>query len=387
MGATPANEKHVNNLSTLSGLLCGLTVLPLSPPRPVSASIIVGLTVVLASTLLFDPKGREVLLVKFALWIKGGTMMVIGRDKKWKKKGRPDPALVVQAKDRRSKRLVLIRHGESTWNLIFNVGPKILLPFKALLALLKELVLVLRLDPNSIFYDSPLNDSGLAQAKELAELFENFDPTKPGADDVQKLLSPTASVMTTSNLRRAAQTVALAMRPRMEAHPSQKIIVLSSLQEISTNIDTLSLTPPLKAPVLSDVPLHLAGEDKFDATFNTGNKLLRGNGLQRMQAFAEWVFQRQEDTIIVGGHSLFFRSFFREFLPKDQNPFEARDVKIKNGGVVAITLDRGTVEAHDNGVLAGIQYRVDPDSITEVHLGFELSKQAKKKLQAQKKTN
>jgi len=351
-----------NNLSTVSGLLCGLTVLPLSPPRPVSAALIVGLTVVLTSTLLFDPRGREVLLVKFALWVKGGTMMAIGRDKKWKKAS-ADPALVEGAADKRSKRLIFVRHGESTWNLIFNVGPKILVPVKAIVALVREILFALRLDPNSTFFDSPLNDSGLQQAKDLDDILWKHE-------DLQ------SAVITTSNLRRAAQTVALAAKTRLEADPETKVVVLSSLQEISTNVDTLSLTPALKAPTLENVPAHLCSDDRFDVSCNTGNKLLRGNGLQRMQAFAEWAFQRDEDTIIVGGHSLYFRSFFREFLPRGQNPFSAREVKVANGGVVALTLERGTVA--DDAGLAGIQYRIDPASITELHIGFDKPKTKKK---------
>jgi len=36
----------------------------------------------------------------------------------------------------------------------------------------------------------------------------------------------------------------------------------------------------------------------------------------RRQAFAEWAADRPESTIIVGGHSLWFRNFFTLFLPK-----------------------------------------------------------------------
>ncbi|KAJ8610178.1 hypothetical protein CTAYLR_008740 [Chrysophaeum taylorii] len=297
--------------------------------------------------------------------------MVIGKDKKWKKKGRPDPILVASATDKRSKRLILIRHGESEWNLVFNVGPKILVPFKALVALFRETLLWLRLSDGSILYDSPLNESGLAQARDLDDVFAHFKPTSPGARDVAACLGSgdsLTSVVATSNLRRAAQTVALALKTRLDKNPDDKIVVLSSLQEISTNIDTLSLTPPLKAPII-DFP-----EDRFDVTYNSGNKSLRGNGLKRMLAFAEWALKRDEDVIVVGGHSLWFRSFFREFLPKASNPFSARDVKIANGGVVAITLQRGTINNGDD--LGAVHYCVDPASITEIHLGFEKPKNA-----------
>lgn len=374
------NKADSNNGTLLSGLLCGLSILPLDPPRPVSSALVVGLTVVVASTLLFDKLGREVLLVKFSLCCRGLVMMVAGKDKKWSKRGRPDPARVALAKDKKQKRLVLIRHGESEWNMVFNVGPKLLVPIKAVVALCREFVLALRVQPDSVLFDSPLNESGLAQAREIEEVFGGFDSNSPGACDVAACLgnsSGSRSVVATSNLRRAAQTVALALRPRLSKNPSEKLLVLSALQEISTNIDTLTLTPPFKAPSLPDVPPDIASNDRFDVTYNSGNKLLRGNGLQRMQAFAEWAFKREEEVIVVGGHSLWYRSFFREFLPKGENPFDARNVKIANGGVIALTLERGTVEGEDPGMLGTVQYRVDPDSIVEIHLGFE----RKRKLQ------
>ncbi|KAH8068138.1 hypothetical protein JL721_7089 [Aureococcus anophagefferens] len=358
--ASPMSAAH-----HLSGLLCGLSVLPLDPPSPVSAALVVGVVVVLACTILFDPLGRDCLFRKLALYGRGGAQMVVGKDKKWKKKGRPDPARVDGSKDKRSKRVVFIRHGESEWNLVFNVGSKIWVPFKAVAALVRETLLFLRLDDGSVLYDSPLNESGLQQARDLDDVFAAFPPDKAGAGDVAAMADRDASVLATSNLRRAAQT------------------------EISTNIDTLSITPPHKPPVLPNVPSHLAAADRFDVSGNSGNKLLRGNGLQRMQAFAEWAFKRPEETIVVGGHSLFFRSFFREFLPSGANPADARDSKIANGGVVAFTLDRGTVGG-ENGEPSQIQYRVDPGSVVEVHLGFDTpakKKAAKAAKKAAKKTN
>ena len=104
----------------LSGLVSGLAVLPLEPERPALAALGVGFCVVVACTLLFDPIGRGVLFRKLALYTRGTAMMIIGRDKKWSKKGRPDPAKVAQARDKTSTRIIFVRHGESAWNLIFN---------------------------------------------------------------------------------------------------------------------------------------------------------------------------------------------------------------------------------------------------------------------------
>jgi len=351
----------------LSGLLCGLSVLPLGPERPVRAAVVTGLVVTLACTVLFDAPGRDVLLRKLGLYSRGAAMMLIGKDKKWKKKGRPDPAKVQGAADARTKRIIFIRHGESEWNLIFNVGPKVLVPFKAVYALVRETLLFLRLDDDSVLYDSPLNEEGLKQARELNEVLEALTES----DDARAALDREASILCSSNLRRAAQTVALGLQSRLEANPDERVHCLSALQEISTNVDTLSVTPALRAPQhLKGVPSHLASPERWESSGNSGNKLLRGTGLQRMQAFSEWAFKRPEAAVVVGGHSLFFRSFFREFLPAGANPGDARGSKIANGGVVAFTLERGTVVGAGDE-LDQVQYRVIPESVTEVHLGFD----------------
>ncbi|KAH8048149.1 hypothetical protein JL721_12013 [Aureococcus anophagefferens] len=275
---TTTTTRTMSAAHHLSGLLCGLSVLPLDPPSPVSAALVVGVVVVLACTILFDPLGRDCLFRKLALYGRGGAQMVVGKDKKWKKR-RPDPARVDGSKDKRSKRVVFIRHGESEWNLVFNVGSKIWVPFKAVAAL-------------------------------------------AGAGDVAAMADRDASVLATSNLRRAAQTVALGLRTRLEAHGDEKVHCLSALQEISTNIDTLSITPPHK--------------------------------------------------------------------PRSCRAARTRPTrrKIANGGV-AFTLDRGTVGG-ENGEPSQIQYRVDPGSVVEVHLGFDTpakKKAAKAAKKAAKKTN
>ena len=188
---------------------------------------------------------------------------------------------------------------------------------------------------------------------------------------------PSKSVVCSSNLRRAAQTILLGLKNRLDAS-DEKIQCLTSLQEISTNVDTLSITPPHKAPrhLGQGVPARLAHGDRWDPSLNSGNKRLRGRGLERLQAFAEWASQ-QDKPVVVGGHSLFFRGFFREFLPVGANPFNARDTKIANGGVVALTLERGTVQGPDGSSV--VQYRVAPESVAEVHLGFATKKKKDKK--------
>lgn len=67
----------------------------------------------------------------------------------------------------------------------------------------------------------------------------------------------------------------------------------------------------LRPYTLTPTPTPTGGNVVFDAEFNCGTKALNNTGIKRMNALAEWVMQRPEDTVVCVGHSLYFRSFFR----------------------------------------------------------------------------
>lgn len=101
----------------------------------------------------------------------------------------------------------------------------------------------------------------------------------------------------------------------------------------------------------------------FDATANGGNKTIDRPGFQRLHDFANWAAERPEGTIVVAGHSLWFRSFCQVFLPAaSDHPSKRR--KIVNCGVVGMTLQM--LRDYDGAV----HYRIDPASIAVVYGGF-----------------
>ena len=168
----------------------------------------------------------------------------------------------------------------------------------------------------------------------------------------------------------------VALWKRLE-RTGEKILILSNLQEISRNIDTQALSYAKSVPDLSRLAHHISTNQRpfdpakvFDTKGHSGSKTFAFTGVKRMKAFNEWVFQRPEDTIIVGGHSLWFRYFFQMYLPKSST-HEAKRMKIANSGVVAFTLHRADgPDGLPVSVGGEVVYRIDPDSILSVYGGF-----------------
>ena len=183
-----------------------------------------------AHCVLLDAASILVLLRKARLYALGLLAMAVGRDKRWRSR-RVDARTVRAARLVESKRLVFVRHGESEWNRIFNVGPKAIAPFKLAVALVREAVLFLRGDPGSIFLDAPLTTLGLEQAQAVAALLREPPAGPTVALELATLrgdaTAPRTSVVVSSNLRRAAQTAALAfqhrVRGRVELKPSTRL--------------------------------------------------------------------------------------------------------------------------------------------------------------------
>lgn len=149
-----------------------------------------------------------------------------------------------------------------------------------------------------------------------------------------------------------------------------QIVLLSDLQEISPNPDTLSLTPAYERPQPSwidrqvrSAPVAEALRTKVNAAQHHGNKTAASNGQKRMLKFCDWAFAEDRGTLIVFGHSLFFRSFFREFLPRELK-HAAKDKKLVNCGAVAFTLQAFEAPAR------GTVFRIDPESVVAHHGGF-----------------
>jgi hypothetical protein len=181
-------------------------------------------------------------------------------------------------------------------------------------------------------------------------------------------------VMTLNHASYSVDVVALWQRLEKTG---ESMLILSSLQEISRNIDTQALSYANTTPDLSRLSRHIQTNTRafdpakvYDTTGHTGSKTLSYTGAKRLRSFNEWAFQRPEDVIIVGGHSLWFKYFFQMHLPKGSD-HEAKRMKIANSGVVAFTLWRADgTDGLPISVGGEIVYRIDPESIVTAYGGF-----------------
>ena len=324
---------------------------------------------------------------KTKLTVQGIAYLIFCNDKSWEKQ--PDPKQYFQKDGKNDpkiekKTIVFVRHGESTWNDTFNKGPhrsaaKFVIGFIPGLvkACLFEFYLLLAGKVDSWFYDSPLNHLGLEQVQSLSTYLAK-NPNEITNNPSEKLLlqilrkDPSApeSILVSSSLRRAISTVAASFQARLLRNPNESILILPSLQEISRNPDTLSITPAHT----NVEPSWIDASDKrvdfktiFSRQVNThlhiGNKPIDTNGYKRMKEFCHVAFNDiGEEYIIVGGHSIWFRSFFREFLPRDSNHVGKKS-KVVNCGAVSFTL----CKTNEGGVE---RFMIDEDSVNTVYGGF-----------------
>ena len=131
----------------------------------------------------------------------------------------------------------------------------------------------------------------------------------------------------------------------------------SCLQEAARNVDTLALTPASEIPVVDAPNGHL-----LDGTYNFGGKRWHERAIKRMTIFLRFAFAREEDRVIVVGHSLYFKKFFNHFLDADVKSGRgalARSKKLSNCGVVRFKIQNG-------GTLVST-YRIVPESIELLH--------------------
>jgi hypothetical protein len=160
----------------------------------------------------------------------------------------------------------------------------VMLPVRFLLAFCKEVVVMF--SGGSVFLDSPLNETGVAQAKGLLKFLEGEGQSNPHVAIMTGKASR-KSVVVTSNLRRCIETATIGLWGRFH-EGKDKILLLSDLQEASPNVDTYSLSKPMGLPPLKQLPAHVNSkfekvESLLEVAGNGGQKKMFESGLKRLQ--------------------------------------------------------------------------------------------------------
>lgn len=350
------------------------------------ASLARPLTLATIVCMLAAPKAAQ---AKLKLVVATFLFLFLSKDKKWKKSP-DDPASFFEGKsddEIQKKTIVFLRHGESTWNDIFNKGDRKPVPF--VLGFLPNLFrsfatewyfLVSGQASESWFYDAPLSEKGISQAEAVAKFLRDTDPkyATPKEAHLLKLItgdSEEACQLTSSNLRRAISTCSIALKDRLDKNvTTDKIMILEELQEASINPDALSIHPaygPLVTAFTDSERVKEIYATQCDTSQNKGNKPLNSNGLLRMEAFCKLLFSKEAEkktgiianNVLCTGHSYWFRAFFQTYLPKTF-AHACKTKKLVNGGVVGFTMLHTTTESGED------KYMIDPKSLVVLYGGF-----------------
>jgi len=281
-----------------------------------------------------------------------------------------DPAALGE-RATKTKTIVFIRHGESTWNEVFNRKFDHTFPMRLIGGLVMEATKFFSRD--SFFMDAPLSALGVKQARDLGAHFAEIRAKRIAkaamADDVVDAIVGVGkkSIIVSSNLRRAVNTTANVLWSRLSATETEKIVIHSALQEIARNVDTYALASSkgevVPTPTLAkELGLKsLEGREICDASENAGQKPIGRKCRDSFRQFAAWTMNQDADVIIAGGHSIWFREFFRTYLPSDSD-CAGKKKKIVNCGVVSFDLRFGVHPEH------GEMYAID--NVREIYGGF-----------------
>jgi broad specificity phosphatase PhoE len=186
-----------------------------------------------------------------------------------------------------TREVYFVRHGESEWNVLqkSEVHKKLASVFRDIQTNLKG---------DSSILDAPLSSRGVSQCKALRQVMESLLKEKDAAYVV-------------SNLRRAIQTAIFGF-----AVDQRVFHVHSALQESTDKPDGVSFWVPdnTETSIVSAEAENI--EVYLDLTHNYGNKSLAKVN-ERLKTFAEYVFDVDKRTLVVVGHSNFFRRFFERY--------------------------------------------------------------------------
>eukprot|EP00371_Babesia_bovis_P003499 XP_001612146.1 hypothetical protein [Babesia bovis T2Bo] len=206
--------------------------------------------------------------------------------------------------------------------------------------------------------------TGINQALEMSKnICETEDPI---SDDLKVLSSNSGqtSVLFTSNLRRAQSTMLLALQDRLRLN-NEKIEVCNELEELVPHPDCVSLSSTFQESTVPSLEVIIVPDKAKNYSryldYRIGTDVTKMAAYERMLAFNDLVFKRQESHIIICGHSRWIRSYLKCFLPKASNDHEFSRNKIGNLDTLRFELIRQECSGGQ------AYYSVEPNSVKLVY--------------------
>ena len=122
------------------------------------------------------------------------------------------------------------------------------------------------------------------------------------------------------------------------------------------------------SPLLRGVNMEQIYAERLSTKYYKGDAADK-TAQQRLQEFALWLFaQRKYQHVVAVGHSHWFQSFFKAYLPdkltEDELPAKVRTNKIRNCGVVAFRIQKRYVPSKTKRHGRHISFEIHPQSIT-----------------------
>jgi broad specificity phosphatase PhoE len=178
--------------------------------------------------------------------------------------------------------VLLVRHGESTWNVVRRQGEEV------------------RFTPEGIIPDSPLTELGVQQSKEAGLNLADSD----------------ISLIVSSPLTRCLQTAENALKDHPSWSTARRVVLANIAEMMTDSCDVGSSPAKLQEEFpewdFSHLPEHwwwggLSAEDTIKAMCSPqGMEETEEDVMKRVEAMKQWLHAQPERTIVVFGHSEFF---------------------------------------------------------------------------------
>ncbi|VWU52650.1 hypothetical protein HEP_00461400, partial [Hepatocystis sp. ex Piliocolobus tephrosceles] len=166
------------------------------------------------------------------------------------------------------------------------------------------------------------------------------------------------SIVLCSNLRRAMITCLISFNDRLNEN-NEMVHIFTSLKEMEKHVDSITTCKIEKQIKSLDIDQYIDRDiNDINNIFEFHKQKKKKN---RFENILSYIFNNENDIFIIFGHSIWFQEFFKKFLP---SPHIAKEVRIKNTGIIVFNIDKYIKNNKD-------VYEIDKDTIRVIYKGLE----------------